>query len=282
MLSDNYLLIDKIGSGSFGDVYLAKNTDTLTYVAAKVEQKKHAPRLYNEYKIYYYLDKHGFKTGLPTIYEFIETSDHNIMFMQLLGKNLEDLFNKCKRKFTQNTVLKLGKRIIELIEQMHNAGFVHRDIKPNNFLIDPKTNEVYITDFGLSKKIISKSGHIKYKDNRSLVGTARYASINVHMGIEPTRRDDLESIGYMLIYFLRGSLPWQSIKKQNTTQTDHLEKIGEVKICTSMADLCAGIHPCFAQYLQYCKNLKFDETPDYARLKALFVDNNKAKYDWIY
>lgn len=132
--------------------------------------------------------------------------------MDLLGPSLEDLFNYCKRKLTLKTVLLLADQMLQRIEAVHAKHFMHRDIKPDNFLMGNPTdkNLLYIIDFGLAKKyLISKTGeHIPYRDGKNLTGTARYASLNTHKGIEQGRRDDLESIGYVLLYFLKGELPW--------------------------------------------------------------------------
>ena len=284
MLSENYLFIKKIGSGSFGEVYIAEYKNG-GYVAAKVEDKSKSPRVRNEYKIYRYLHKKGFVNGLPKIYEFVQTPDFNIMFMQLLGPSLEDLKNKYNKKFTLDTTLLLADQLISLLENLHSVNFIHRDIKPNNFLIgrDNLRSQIFIMDFGLSKKYITNRKHIEFRDNRSLIGTARYASINMHMGIEPTRRDDLESVGYMILYFLKGRLPWQGIKK--TKGKTNIDAIGEVKMCTSLDDICEGIPSCFKEYIKYCRNLKFDEIPDYTYLRNLFRNCSismriKPKYQW--
>ena len=288
VLSNDYIIIERIGSGSFGEVYLAQYKDG-GYVAAKVEEKEKLKstdsRVYNEYKIYYYLHKANFKVGLPKVYDYIQTSDYNIMFMQLLGPSLEDLFNKYNRKFKLPTIFLLAEQLITLLQQLHESKFIHRDIKPNNFLIgrDNNTDQIYMMDFGLSKKYINDGKHIKFRDKRSLIGTARYASINMHMGFEPSRRDDLESTGYMLIYLIKGVLPWQGIKKQKGI--DHIESIGEIKISTSISTLCKGVPNSFKDYLQYCRNLKFDETPDYAYLQKLFKLDCKdmkivPKFEW--
>ena len=199
--ADNYIIINQIGSGSFGEVYKAKNKHN-RYVAAKIEDRKKGERIYGEYKIYSHMQKRSF-SGLPRVYDYVQTADYNMMFMQLLGPTLDDLFVKYHKKFTTATIFLLAEQIITLLKHVHDAEYIHRDIKPNNFLIgtDHSKKQVFITDFGLSKRYINNGHHIPFKDKRSLIGTARYASINMHMGFEPARRDDLESVGYMLIYF---------------------------------------------------------------------------------
>lgn len=284
IVSDNYIFIKKIGSGSFGEVFLAEYKNG-GYVAAKIEDRHKSPRVINEYKIYNYLHKKSFTVGLPKIYDFIQTPDYNMMFMQLLGLSLEDLFSQYKRKFKLETIFQLAIQLVELMEQLHRANFIHRDIKPNNFLIgrDKHKNQIYMMDFGLSKKYIVNGRHIEFRDNRSLIGTARYASRNMHMGFEPSRRDDLESVGYMLIYFLKGSLPWQGLKKKK--DENHLELIGNTKMCTSIESLCEGVPDCFMEYIKYCRALKFEEAPNYVYLKKLFTDecvklSITPKFEW--
>lgn len=283
LLSENYIIIKKIGSGSFGEVYLSQHKDG-GYAAAKVEDRSKIPRIINEYKTYRLLNREGFREGLPKIYDFIETPDFNIMFMELLGPSLEDMFDKSGRIFGLGTVLHLGEQIVGLLECMHNVGFIHRDIKPNNFLIGrERQDQVYIMDFGLSKRFMYKGKHMKFRDHRSLIGTARYASINMHLGIEPSRRDDLEAVGYMLIYFIIGRLPWQGLTKKRGITT--LELIGEVKMSTGISTLCRNLPDCFSEYLKYVRNLKFDEKPDYEYLKGLFIKTSieygsRLEFEW--
>lgn len=268
-LLNDYVIIEQIGSGSFGEVYLAEHKKG-GYVAVKVEDKKKAQRIYNEFKIYRYLQKSNFTIGIPKIYDYLQSPDYNIMVMQLLGPSLEDLFNKYGRKFKLSTVFMLADQLVYLLQQLHKTKYIHRDIKPNNFLIgrDNNISQLYMMDFGLSKKYMINDKHIKFRDKRSLIGTARYASVNMHMGFEPSRRDDLESVGYMLVYFLKGILPWQGIKKQKGNK--HLEAIGEIKMCTNLDKLCDNIPICFKEYIIYCKKLKFDENPDYEYMLNLF------------
>ncbi len=275
LVSNEYEIIKKLGSGSFGEVYLTKILTNGALVASKIEEKdnskKKTSKIVDEYKIYKKLELKGVRKGIPKIYSIYETPKFNVLVMELLGENLETIFNNFDKIFTLGTVLKLGIEIIGLIEKVHNCGFIHRDIKPNNFMfgVGSKKYELYILDFGLSKKFYKNKKHIEYKTNKSLVGTARYTSINIHLGIEPSRRDDLESIGYMLIYFLKGQLPWQGLKKQKNT--DHLELIGEVKLSTSVKTLCKDIPYHFNDYVDYVRKLSFDEKPDYKYIQDLFV-----------
>jgi serine/threonine protein kinase len=149
------------------------------------------------------------------------------------------------------------------------------------FGVGDKSKELYILDFGLSKRFYKNKQHIEYKTNKSLVGTARYTSINIHLGIEPSRRDDIESIGYMLVYFLKGELPWQGLKKQKGV--DHLELISEVKLSTSIKNLCEGLPEEFFEYLNYIRKVSFEERPDYKYLKELFINcgkNNNVRLEY--
>lgn len=291
LLSDDYKFLDMLGSGSFGEVFLVRDKKTKIEYAAKIEEKKNHSRLAEENKIYKQLRKGGMKSGLPKVYKFIELGDppkFNGMIMEILDKNLDQILQECNSKFELSTVLKLGYDIIELLKQVHNAGFLHRDIKPNNFMIGKGRHkkDLYIMDFGLSKQFINKDGkHINFKIERSLVGTARYTSLNIHIGLEPSRRDDLEAVGYMLVYFLKGTLPWKGLKKKKSTD-DQIKMIQRVKMCTSIAKLCEGIPTCFSEFITYCRELKFEEIPKYEYLQSLFEktakeNNIEMNYEWL-
>lgn len=288
LVSNEYEIIKKVGSGSFGEVYLTKMLSNGKLVASKIEEKegkRKNSKIFDEYKIYKKLEIKGFKKGIPKIYSYYETPKFNVLVMELLGDNLDSIFNTYNKNFELCTVLKIGYELLNLIEKIHNCGFIHRDIKPNNFMfgVGDKKYDLYVLDFGLSKRFFKDNKHIEYKTNKSLVGTARYTSVNIHLGIEPSRRDDLESIGYMLIYFIKGILPWQGLKKQKNT--DHLELIGEVKLSTSIKKLCQDIPIQFYEYIDYTRKLSFDERPDYKYLKNLFLEcaqqnNTELKYEF--
>jgi serine/threonine protein kinase len=170
---------------------------------------------------------------------------------------------------------------------MHKKHIIHRDIKPDNFVMGFGDNNslVYTIDFGLSKKFRSSKTlqHIAMRTNKKLTGTARYASINTLSGVEQSRRDDLEAIGYVLMYFLRGSLPWQGLKVDK--REDRYKKICEKKKATSPEDLCTGFPDEFAQYIHYTRKLGFDQEPDYDILRGYFktvMDKNGWKFDNVF
>ncbi|KAM7501481.1 hypothetical protein LguiB_000385 [Lonicera macranthoides] len=275
----------KIGSGSFGELYLGVNIQSGEEVGIKLESvKTKHPQLHYESKIYMLLQG---GTGIPNLKWFGVEGDYSVMVIDLLGPSLEDLFNYCNRKFTLKTVLMLADQLINRVEYMHSRGFLHRDIKPDNFLmgLGRKANQVYIIDFGLAKKYrdLQTHKHIPYRENKNLTGTARYASVNTHLGVEQSRRDDLESLGYVLMYFLRGCLPWQGLKAG--TKKQKYDKISEKKMLTPIEVLCRSYPSEFTSYFHYCRSLRFEDKPDYSYLKRLFRDlfiREGYQFDYVF
>merc|ERR1719347_329145 len=269
IVAGKYRLVRKLGAGSFGDLYLGINIANGEEVAVKLESvKARHPQLLYESKLYKILQG----GGIPNFRWYGQEKDYNVLVMDYLGPSLEDLFNFCSRRFTLKTVLMLADQMIKRIEYVHENNFIHRDIKPDNFLMGTgkHCNKVFLIDFGLAKKYRDPKTHqhIPYREDKSLTGTARYASVNAHLGIEQSRRDDLESLGYLLLYFIRGILPWQGLKA--ATKRQKYEKISESKMSTSVEFLTKGCPEEFTMYLNYCRGLKFEEMPDYKYLRELF------------
>ncbi|PIL32672.1 hypothetical protein GSI_05376 [Ganoderma sinense ZZ0214-1] len=284
-----YRLEEEIAIGGCGTVFQGVHTVAGKEVAIKLEPAiaKSSP-LKQESKIYKTLMG---GPGVPWINWSGKQGDYNVMVIDLLGPSLEDLFRMCNRHFSLKTILMLADQLITRIEYIHSRDFVHRDIKPANFVV-PKRAEsgcedyvVNVIDFGLAKKFRDPrtSAHIPYhQDDHHGVGTCLFAAINTHLGVECSRRDDLEALAYMLIYFLRGTLPWRKVKGSSVSETWDL--IRDKKLETETV-LTVGLPPEFDIFYKYVRGLEFDDLPDYDGLRTLFrglADRQNIEYDGVF
>ncbi|KAF4608658.1 casein kinase I [Pleurotus pulmonarius] len=284
-----YYLVSPLSFHSAASISSGTNLLNSQTVAIKFEPRKaEAPQLRDECRSYRIL---AGCTGIPQIYHFGQEGLHNILVIDLLGPSLEDLFDMCGRKFSIKTVCMAARQMLTRVQTIHEKNLIYRDIKPDNFLIGrPGTkgaNIVHVVDFGMAKQYRDPKTkqHIPYRERKSLSGTARYMSINTHLGREQSRRDDLEALGHVFMYFLRGSLPWQGLKA--ATNKQKYEKIGEKKQTTPIKELCEGFPEEFSIYLNYVRKLGFEETPDYDFLRELFAkvmknnnDVDDGVFDW--
>ncbi|KAG8908143.1 casein kinase I [Tulasnella sp. 403] len=267
---------------AYGPRAASVNTLNGQPVAIKFEPRKSdAPQLRDEYRSYRILNG---CFGVPQVYHFGQEGLHNVLVIDLFGPNLEDLFDYCSRKFSVKTITR--------VQTIHEKNLIYRDIKPDNFLIGPPGSKnagtIFIIDFGMAKlwRDPKTKQHIPYRERKSLSGTARYMSINTHLGREQSRRDDLEGLGHVFMYFLRGGLPWQGLKA--ATNKQKYEKIGEKKQTTAIKELCEGFPEEFSIYLNYVRKLGFEENPDYDFLRDLFTkvlknmgETDDGMFDWM-
>lgn len=267
-------LQDKLGSGCFGEVYRGLNVENHEAVAIKLEPlSAEVPQLKLESTILAVLNPANDpeSIGFAYCYFYGPQNAYNCLVMPLMSSSLEDCVKKCNGKLSAKSTLIIADQMLMRIEYMHHKSYLHRDIKPENFMwgAGAKQNVLHLIDFGLSKKWHSGRSHVPFVKGRTLTGTARYASIPVHQGHEQGRRDDMEAIGHMLVYFLMGTLPWSGLDAK--TKKEKYERIQRSKETVPIADLCGG-HHAFERYLEITRALTFTQRPDYEYLRELFTD----------
>jgi serine/threonine protein kinase len=267
---NKYIVTRYINSGSFGDVYEAREKNSNELIALKIpiksKERDGMGSLLDEAKVYKSIMNK--EKGIPNM-KVVKVKDRKIIAMDLLGESIETLMSKHK-KFGLKTVIYIAIHLLEILKYMHSCGYIHRDIKPDNFVLGYNNKKkLYCIDFGLAKKYINKNGkHTEFSNSKKFCGTARYASIAAHESCEQSRKDDLESLGYILVYLYKGKLPWQSIKHSDKKERYRL--IGQKKKDISEEELCGNMPKEFVVFLKYVRNLDFDEKPPYTAFIRMF------------
>jgi serine/threonine protein kinase len=278
IVNDRYRIIDKIGEGGYGKVYKVKDLQKNLEYAMKTDYSLKGAAL-AESKIL--LDLQG-GVGIPKLYDSGKTQNYTYMIVTLLGSNLNEI-RKSLNGFSLSTVSLILLQALSRIEFVHSRGYIHRDIKPQQFLLGHK-EIIYLVDYGISKKYLFEGHHVSFQSHCLRAGSSSYASINSHIGIRLSRRDDLESLGYMAVWLIQGSLPWQQKNKCNDNKKWQI--VFNLKRSISEDELFTGCPKQFKTFFIYVRSLKFDETPNYTYLKQLIISVRtenclKSKnFDW--
>ncbi|CAD8168695.1 unnamed protein product [Paramecium octaurelia] len=283
----NYKIISPLNSGSFGHIYLAIHQVKQEYYAVKILSTGKNPILAqsvkNEVDVLYKLNG---RIGFPRLYYFIQNGTENFIVQTSLGQNLYQLLMQTPKKvFSLKTVLMFLDQAIERLQYLHMNDYIHRDIKPENFMTGLKEDEIYLIDFGFTSKYREQGQHIERQKNENIVGTPRFCPICSHLSLSQNRASDLESLGYLAIYFLKGSLPWMHIHAE--TPEEKIKLIGQKKMNTSIEELCFGLPKTFEDYFKYIQNISFDGDPNYDYIQQSFKKLYQTlgypfdqKFDW--
>ena len=271
----------KIPSDIDTNIYTGIKKDSKEKVVFKLKNidSYYSHYLNKEYLIYKELE--GIKR-IPKVYAVGQQGNYNVLITELLGQSLKMLMKYVGEKFSLATTLKIGIQVLDIIKKIHKKGVVLRYLKPGNMVIGLGENKdyIYLIDFEIAKKYIKNGEHIPYREEIDIKGNRDYISINTHNGIEISRRDDIESLGYNLIFFMNGKLPWSNESDSNS--------ILEKKINTSLDELCIGLPKEFKEFIKYSRELEFEQEPDYNFLNKLLlkvgnkngINIDKVKYDW--
>ena len=266
-----YKILNLISEGVFGRIYLVINEKTSERFAMKIEKRDSRFRLL-EQECYNLFSVKGL--GIPELITFGRLNNYNILIEEFLGKSLNQMFIENNFKFSLKDICLISIQLTDRIELIHSKTLIHRDIKPENFLIGNKNpNIIYLTEFGLCAKYCSSKTrkHILPGFRGTFTGTLRYSSANAQRGNQQSRRDDLESLGYTILFFMKGKLPWMNLENIFNEKELYL-KTYSMKKFISVERLCKGLPPEIKEYFKYVKLLKFQEEPNYDYLRSLFID----------
>lgn len=281
----DYPMKRQIGKGAFGTIYhVLGSQDQVDYAAKVICPSKSS--LEKEYMILKTLQN---KIGFPQVKEFIRSKAEEVLVMSLLGPNLQELMIKCGGHFSLKTILMIGLQCIQRLDVLHESGYLHRDIKPENFVLGYDGNSqqiVHLIDFGLSTSYLDEfKNHIPFCKKSKISGTLYYLTVFGHIGIEASRRDDLISLGFMLVHLFNGKLPWAEIIEGD--KDEKITAIYKMKATLPVEKLCMKLPEEFVEYFNYLLTLPFFKKPDYNYLGGLFVKMMKNKgilydfdYDW--
>ncbi|MFS7907515.1 putative protein kinase CK1-CK1-Pl family [Helianthus anomalus] len=273
-----YKVERKLGKGGFGQVFVGRRVSVsgpgATEVAIKFEHKNSKGCSYGppyEWQVYNTL---GGSHGVPRVHYKGKQGDYYVMVMDMLGPSLWDVWNSSGQTMSSEMVACVAVESLSILEKMHFRGYVHGDVKPENFLLGqpstPQEKRLFLVDLGLATKWREGAGgqHVEYDQRPDMFrGTVRYASVHAHLGRTASRRDDLESLAYTLVFLHRGRLPWQGYQGDNKSYL-----VCKKKMTTSTDALCEHCPAPLKQFLDVVVNMKFDEEPNYSKLISLFED----------
>ncbi|KAI9355555.1 kinase-like domain-containing protein [Pilaira anomala] len=282
LLNNRYRLGVEIGSGGFGVVKRAYDERLKKNVAIKIERIHGHSTLCHERDVYRSVEG---KLGFPTIYDYFQVGSSCYMSMTLLGDSLETKLRQCENHMNLQTTLLIADQLIDRIKELHSNCYVHRDIKPENLIMGTGMNQklLFMVDLGIAKVFKMNNYHVSWTEHDYVIGTKRFASINNHEGGALSRRDDIESMMYVLIYLQKGSLPWQGVEISDTEEKSNV--IYKIKCETKPEKLCEGLEPEFVECLKYARSLDYAQKPDYKKLKQLFrnlYDRKRFERNYCY
>ena len=283
-INNKYHVIQRIAKGNRVSIYSAINRIDGNMVALKSENLSHADaKLRHEYKVYHMLAP---SLGLAQVYYYKETSANRVMAMELLGLTLDELFIRCNRSFSLVTTLKIAIQIISRLESLHQQHIIHRDVRPSNFCLglDSRQDIIYCTNLSLAKRYrdLEKGiNHIPMSSKKQkLKVPPLFSSISSMLGLETSRKDDFESLIYMMIYFVKGWLPWEKVDKSNK------ELILQKKQNISIERLAENLPKELKTFFKYIKKLEYEDRPDYDYMRVMLLnvlakeENNGSPPDW--